>query len=309
LSQEQGTNTIYIGRLVGLALLLVVLFSTFRLVNTTAGPKLAVLAVGLLALHPQLLFIATSMSNDVASVAASAVILWWVARLMKIGFSLRGALIYGVLVGLGLLCKVHVLLTAGMLPFLMWRYRALSRKQLMTNVIVFAVGMLVVSGPWMLRNYRLVGDPLALDPVLLTGTENRSPLAYIFKPLPDFWKSFWLDFSPGLAGYAPDVVYLLISVVMILVVIGLGIIFVTRSELRLTIVMHLSLIVVTVGLSIWQKARMYANGSLDTSVAEGRHVFIILPSLALLMALSVRAIAPFRAKIGGVIVIVALGTG
>jgi hypothetical protein len=289
---------VYVGRLIGLAALLAAILALYAQARLLAGTGGALFAAGLLALHPQAWFIATSLSNDGVAITAAAAILGWLTWLLYTDLTPRRALVLGLLIGGGILCKPHLLLMITLLPALAWRYRKRSRRDLGVYAALIAGGILLISGPWMLRNYRLYHDLLALEPVLPKGTKHGSPFQYLTDPLPDFWKSFWLDFSPGLAGYAPDGLYLAAGIVIALVGIGLIVVLIRRPDRRLPVLMNGFFVGLVIVASLWQKMQMYASGGLESPVAEGRHVFIILPSLMILIMLAFEAIPARRVRIG-----------
>ncbi len=309
LPMEPGEITVYVGRLVGLAALLIAAVATYAQARLITGAAWALLAAGLLVLHPQAVFIATSISNDGAAIAAAAVIVWWLTRLVVSGVTRRRAFALGLLIGIGILCKPHTILFLLLLPFLVWRYRNRPLREWGLYLALIAAGLLLVSGPWMVRNIRLYRDPLSLNTLLLEGTEHHNPLDYVLDPLPDFWKSFWLDFSSGLAGYGPGWLYTAIGIVLALIAVGLVVVLIKRPDLRLLITMNLFFIALTITGSIWQKVRLYANGSLESPVAEGRHVFTILPSLVIVMTLAFQAIPARRVRSGLAVMLVVLAAG
>ncbi len=305
----QAENTVYIGRLVGLAALLIAVLATYAQARLLVGTGWALFAAGLLALHPQGVFIATSLSNDGVALGAAAIIFWWLVRLLHTDLTPRRALVLGLLIGGGILCKPHLLLTTALLPVLVWRYRKRTWRQWIFYGALIAGGILLVSGPWMLHNYRLYHDPLALEPVLPKGVQHGSPFHYLLDPLPDFWKSFWLDFSPGLAGYAPNRLYIAVGIVIALVGIGLIVVLIRHPHRRVPVLMHGFFVLLVLAASLWQKMQMYAHGNLESPVAEGRHAFIMLPSLMILIMLAAQAIPARRVRIGLAAILVVLGVG
>jgi hypothetical protein len=182
-----GTVVRFVGIIIGLALV----YLTFALGRRLAPdrPWTAVAAAGIVAFLPMHLHLVASIGNDVLAEALAAAALLLLAGALRAGGEYRAgrreaappattAGWLGLFIGLSLLTKsLGVLLLpvawlglalAGRGP-VRYEWRRVGR-----DIIVATAVALVISGPWLLRNQLLYGDPLA-QRAFLEGFKGLRP--------------------------------------------------------------------------------------------------------------------------------------
>lgn len=137
-------------------------------------PEIAVGAAAFVAFLPTQAQLAGAINNDALSTLVCAALFWRLGLLVKNGQDVRGAVVLGVLLGVGLLTKLSVL---QLLPAVLLAYalaKAAGRPGVWRGLgIALGLGVLLAS-PWLVRNTLLYGDPLTLKIYRLTGP-NFSP--------------------------------------------------------------------------------------------------------------------------------------
>jgi hypothetical protein len=194
---------------------LVAVASTYALVRAfrPRDPTLALLVAAFVAVVPQVSFQAATVNSDVFALAAAAAVGWLWFRATRP----RGALAFGVALGLALLTKYTVYPVAIVAAACAaWR----DRHQAST-LAALAAGTAVVAGPWLWHNWALYGAPwpfalaeaafrAATPAVTVPGAPGSQQVlsreyarSWAEITLPSFWTAFGrLDlFGPGW-GYA-----------------------------------------------------------------------------------------------------------
>ncbi len=149
-------------------------------------------AAALTAVNPMFLFISNSVNNDtLATFLVTAAMSWMVLRHDRLAQP-RGALGLGVLAGLAVSAKGSALILA---PVIAWTiFRAPGSRAHRARAFAIAMGLtMLISGPWMIRNMFLYGDPLATQMHMeLAGNGRASwqPLA-LLREWDGFIKSYW----------------------------------------------------------------------------------------------------------------------
>jgi len=185
------------------------------------------------AFMPQVIYHSSHVSNDILAAAFSALALWMLARLVRLGGGLWPGLAVGAALGLAALVKVNTLVIG--LPIvlaLLWLWQAgrpardLSER---TRVVLaagggMALGFVAVAGWWFLRSWRLSGSVLGLDTHCYQALSTCGPIGLVW-PNPIAWRdtfrSFWAAF--GLANVRPtDWVYWLFAGLIVLAALGLA---------------------------------------------------------------------------------------
>jgi 4-amino-4-deoxy-L-arabinose transferase-like glycosyltransferase len=164
---------------------------------------LALLSASLVAFIPQFLHTSSAITNDSLSVTLAAAALVMLALIIKRGSSTHYAIYLGVILGLAVLTKLSLLyllpVTGLVLLLDLYRHRSL-RRSLMEIALISAL-MLLLSGWWYWRNWRVYGDVTALNAHLLYrgGPLNPPPsLAQIWQTeLTGLELSFWAAFGAG----------------------------------------------------------------------------------------------------------------
>ncbi len=196
---QGGALAMRLGRLLSVLLGAVTVWAAWRLGRDcfAGAAEAGLLAGAFLATLPGFLFISGAVNNDNAAGAFGSLALVIMAAMIWRGPGLGRSIGLGLVLGLGLLSKVGTLAlwplaalaTAGGL----WPERRRARAWLVGLghlAISLGVGALVAS-PWLVRNWRLYGDPLGWDLVRATVDQRTSPLG--------FADLVWL--ARGLFGY------------------------------------------------------------------------------------------------------------
>jgi len=164
-------------------------------------PALALGGGAIVAFNPQFLHLSGAISNDVPAAFWGAAILLACVRLIRRGPKLRSDLALGVLYGLALLTKFHLLALA--VPIAL-AYAFAARRSgrwqslLRGGAIVLALALLI-SGWWFWRNYALYGDPTGMTKVneLWAGRSPAGNWWALRQGLPYLWSSLWGRFGYG----------------------------------------------------------------------------------------------------------------
>mgnify|MGYP005845086079 CR=1 FL=1 len=213
----------FTGRFLSLFSGLLALVFAYLLVRLFLPWQVAALAMALMGLSPQFLFISSSFSNDMASTATAHLGLWQLGVTLKRGLTARRGLALGLSVALATLTKLGglgLLVPLGLVALWQaWRTRRLA--PVAWAALAGALALLVASW-WFWRNWQLYGNPLALNvlPVLLGpapevfgGEQWRSLLEWIAK-------SYFLDFGPAGFVLAELPVYWAVGALFALSVVG-----------------------------------------------------------------------------------------
>lgn len=223
------------GRLLSLLCSVIALLFIYRLARRYLSPQVALLSVALIGLNPQFLFIATSFSNDMASVMTIHIGLWMIAVASQSRLRLRWSALLGVVIALATLTKIGGMgLFAPLGVVALWQaWKDRQLRPLLHAAVAFVVWLALCSW-WLWRNWLLYHDPLTttLLPILLgvreepfTGEVLRSYLTFV-------WKAYWLDFSPGGILFAEDTVYWVIGAVCLVGLLGAVWAVVRKASLR-----------------------------------------------------------------------------
>ncbi len=197
-----GSNlALHVGRWFSLLLGAITLWCVYLTVELAAdgyapgrrapGYALALLATAFVAAIPQFLFISASFTNDTLVMAAAAVTVLWLARLLA-----RPApapirwwewSVLGLLLGVAALSKLQGL---GLLPlagatvlWLAWRRR--SQRLLLEAALFAGLPAVAVAGWWYARNILLYGDWSGLSHLTAINGRRNEALT---------WDDFWPEF-------------------------------------------------------------------------------------------------------------------
>jgi len=169
-------------------------FLTYRLARDLfpAGPPdIALGAAALTAFNPMFLFVNGAVNNDSLTTLLGCLSLVLTVRLVRDGLQsplpLRQYILLGLTIGLFLLTKLSGLAALILLALLL-AWVSLRRRSLRPLLVGFptTVGVVaLLSGWWFLRNWRLYGDPTALNAfIAIQGVRPASPT------LRDWWGEF-----------------------------------------------------------------------------------------------------------------------
>ncbi len=267
--------------------------------------RIALLATAIVAFNPQFLFTASGVNNDNLVTPLSTVGLYSVFVALEKGFSWRQSLVLGLIAGLAGMSKLSgwLLLPLAILAMAvaLWprrSWRALG--QFASYSMLMAFGALMVSGGWFWRNWRLYGDPTALQPMLdLVGRRTIPvfPLAESGLMFRSFWGQIPCAFYPE-AFYLPYLLLICGGVA--------GWIWawphLSSGERRAGLILGGWFLLVFTGWVRWDTM---------TYAAGGRLLFPALPAVAILMAVGILYLTRSRwivRGIGIVLVLLALAT-
>jgi 4-amino-4-deoxy-L-arabinose transferase-like glycosyltransferase len=174
------------------------------------GPLLAVGAAALVAFNPQFLCLSGAVNNDIPAALCGAAVLWACVRLVRDGPSPRADVTLGLLYGLALLTKFHLLALFGVieLAYALAAWRARDwRGFLRGNLIVLGLAA-AIAGWWFVRNWQLYGDPTGMSKVneLWIGRPATGNWWAVRQGLPYLWESLWGRFGYGQVPL-PQVIY------------------------------------------------------------------------------------------------------
>jgi hypothetical protein len=190
--------------------------------------RYALLPPLLLAVIPQFVFISASCSNDSLVIAASALVIWWLVRLLAVAerrpVQLGEWLFLGILLGVSALSKLQAL---GLYPLaagvgIAIAYRRRDWRVPLVAALPVALPALLIAGWWYWRNFTLYGDWFGLEHLVSINGQRTEPLE---------WEEWWLEFRGlrysfwGLFGWfnilLPDWIYRVLDVVAAIALLGL----------------------------------------------------------------------------------------
>ena len=268
-------------------------------------PALAVGGAALVAFNPQFVYLSGAINNDIPAALCGAAVLLVCVRLARDGPSVRTDVTLGILYGLALLTKFHLL---ALLPLIGLAYLVAAwptrvpphtlphshtpnwRTSLMQTVrgILIILGLAaLISGWWFWRNQALYGDPTGMSKVneLWAGRPAAGNWGVILQSLPYLWSSLWGRFGYGQVPL-PQPIY---QVMLVFCVLALaGYLLPRRGSLPLGAMLLLgatSLIFVAV-------VSYYIL--IQPAGAMGRFLFPGLPAFALLLCLGLSRFFPRR---------------
>lgn len=245
---QGGSLAMHLARFLSIALGAVTLWAAWRLgCEAFPGrPAIGLLAAAFLAGLPGFLFISGSVSNDGAAGAFGALILLLCALTLNRGLAWGRTALLGLCLGLGLLSKVGTLalwplaaLAAGgawalppprrgpgegagdrdAMASAPWR-RSLPA---LLGHLALAWGLgLLIAAPWLLRNWRLYGDPFGWSLVRATVDQRLAPLGIgdVAWLLAGFHRTFWGRFGGAGQVELPAWAMILAALATLLVLAG-----------------------------------------------------------------------------------------
>lgn len=285
-----------------------VVYLTYR-IGREVFPDRPVLAVGgtaLVAFNPQFIYLSGAINNDILAALCGAGVLLVCVQLVRNGPTARTDVTLGILYGLALLTKFHLLALLGVIALAyliaVWPSRDHWRAALtrMTRGILTVLGLAaIISGWWFWRNYTLYGDLTGMSKVneLWAGRPASENLWAIRQSLPYLWSSLWGRFGYGQVPL-PRSVY---QGTLLLCIVGLaGHLLPRRDRLPCATV----LLLVTVPLIFVVVVFYYIL--IQPAGAMGRFLFPALPAFALLLVAGLGRFFP-RRLVCVVMLVVAIG--
>ncbi len=242
-------------------------------------PAVAAAAAATVGLSPATLFFGSQVSNDIAALAAGAVVLWAAARVVDGGPTVGRAAGLGTACGLAVLAKLNGLF---LLPVAAAALVGAPRggggaARLARPAGAFALALAAVAGWWPARNLWRFGDPTGLPLMWAAMPRRPSPpgLAELLGQLGGVWKSAWAVFG----WYnlpAPDAVFVALGAAQALGAAGAAAAAVRRGRRTRQAVGLGALAVASLALGVVLWARV--------QFPQGRLLFPALPALAVVLA-------------------------
>lgn len=225
----------YTGRFVSLLSGALAVLFAYLLVRLFVAWPIALCAAAFIGWNPQFLFIATSFSNDMPSVATVNLGLWLLGLAIVRGLTPGRAALLGVVIGVSTLTKLTglgLLVPLGIIA--LWQAWQTRRWQPLLWASLAGLIVLAVDSWWFWRNWQLYRDPLTTSLLTVLLGERTEPVSVaVLWDLASFlWKAYWLDFSPGGIAFAEGPVYFVLGVVCLLAIAGAVVAFVRRPPVR-----------------------------------------------------------------------------
>ncbi|GIV75550.1 glycosyltransferase family 39 protein [Caldilinea sp.] len=281
---------LYVARLTSAVIGLLALVGVYLGARRLVPDDYALLIVSLLAFQPMFLFLSGTINNDLAAAAFAGLAVTWMAVLTLQDAPPRHFGAIGVLLGLAMLSKANTVFLLLLIPlsaFFLW----MSTRQWQRPIAAAAwaiVGFAPLWGLWLVANALRGEDVFGVSRSVPIQAILAAPLTDLLLLLPHLeviYRTFWFDWSLGGVGFAPNWLYVLSAVS---IVVGLsGWMFYRRNmELsRWTLalpVMHAGWAAALV--LIYLLTRTLAVRPLGGVIPEGRLLLPIVPSLAWLTA-------------------------
>ena len=191
--------------------------------------RIGLLAAALAALTPMFLFVHAAVNNDSLAILLGHAGLYLLVRLLRERPDPRRAwrryATLGLVLGLGLLTKLSLgglLLLSGLaLAWLSWQRE--DKRYLMVGGATVLLPALAVAAPWLVRNWRLYGDPTAMNVFIAVQGTREAPLTWAGwrEEFGTFYRSFWGLFG-GVNVPAPELLYTLYNVTAAAGTVGFG---------------------------------------------------------------------------------------
>jgi len=252
-------------------------------------PSLALGGAAMVALNPQFLYLSGAVNNDVPAAMWGGAALLVCLQVAQGGLSRRRSFTLGLLFGLGVLTKIHVIV---LLAPIQLALAAAARQDggwrgfLEANIEVLGSAALV-AGWWFVRNQVLYGDPLGVS-AHSELWNSRSPLEGLWalrQDLPYLWSSLWGRFGYGQV-VMPRVVYRGVLAFSVIGLVG----HLLPGERALKPLTALILITTVTVFVVWVAYYILVQ----PAGARGRFLFPALPALGLLVAGGWGRIVPAR---------------
>lgn len=301
----QGTLlTLHLLRILSALLQTVTVIGTYALARLTFPNRraLGLAAMAVVAFNPQFLLVASGVNNDNLLTPLVTVGLYLLLRTWRDGLSAPRSVALGLLIGLAGLTKLSgwLLLPLSVVVIFVHAYRPPASTRHRTLDIghcsLVISTALAVTAWWFWRNWRLYGDPTALQPMLeLVGARGGSVLQS-FLELGTMFRSFWGQLP---CSFYPSGFYAFYSALALLSFGGLawGWRRLARAERATAAILGSWFLLIIASWARWNAM---------TPAPGGRLLFPALPAVALLMALGIDGLARGRFKLMSWIVVSAL---
>lgn len=263
----------------------------------------ALLAMGFIAFLPQFVYLSSSVTNDVAVVAFSALSAVALGRLLRSlsrnSFDMRGALLLGLFLGCGILAEVSMLsagvVALGILFLYLLANRRSTPRPSWGNLGLAGLTSAAIAVPYLVRNWLVYGEATGLRRMDEIWGRREPPLTLgeTLRESPNMWTSFWGRFGYGQIP-VPNAIYIACLVMTAIALVGLALVMVRKArgispaskwpdgipwgEGRLWLFVYAGLLAMTLIIALIRYAGISPTGSF------GRESFAALPADAVLLA-------------------------
>ncbi len=263
----------------------------------------ALLAMGFVAFLPQFVYLSSSVTNDVAVVAFSALTAVALGRLLRSlsdkSIDVRGALLLGLFLGCGILAEVSLLsasvVALGILFLYLFANRRSTPRPSWNNLVLAGLTSSAIAVPYLVRNWLVYGEATGLRRMDEIWGRREPPLTLgeTLREVPNMWTSFWGRFGYGQIP-VPNAIYIACLVVTVFALVGLVLAMTRRvRELspasrwpdsipwrdgRIWLFVYAGLLAITLIAALLRYAGISPTGSF------GRESFAALPADAVLLA-------------------------
>jgi 4-amino-4-deoxy-L-arabinose transferase-like glycosyltransferase len=196
-----GWLALYLARGVTILFGFLLIIATYGLARQVrpAEPQVALIAAGLVAAIPQVIFIGSVVSNDIPAAALSALTLWLLAIPVRQGLTPKRAFVLGIAFGFAALTKASTLALALPIAFALswlWLSRRLQWAVLIQSGLCLAAGFFLIVGWWYARTWLMYGSFLGLETHDQAPWAGKEPAMFAARWLETF-RTFWVGFGWG----------------------------------------------------------------------------------------------------------------
>ena len=205
----QDAPLLYTGRLLSVLFGAVGVIALYFATRLTSSVATSLLVATLLAFQPNYLYLNSMFSNDGPVAAMAAVVVSYSTWLMLKPRQWRTYIVWGMIFAVAMLTKANAVV-AGLSFVPLWIMLMRRRSAAIRALGGAALGFVPLWGSWLLYNRGRAIDALAIErslpPARLIGL-SPADLPLIGPHLQTIWRSYWLDWSAGEVGFAPDQLY------------------------------------------------------------------------------------------------------
>ena len=208
-----NASALYASRLASMLFGVLALVSIYFGARLTLSLPISLLIVSMTAFQPTFLYLSVTVNNDLAVTALGAVLIAYTTYLIIKDKEPRFFLLWGLFFAFAMLTKASAIFLFILLPIIcwtIWRSEQQWRRAILSGLWGL-IGFLPFWLIWMGFNQIRSDDALGLAPSIPLArllTLTPSDVTLLTPYAGELFRSFWMDWSPGILGYAPLWVYL-----------------------------------------------------------------------------------------------------
>ena len=274
---------LYVSRFVSLLFGIIGLFAVYWGARLTLPLSVTLLIVSLVAFQPTYLQLSAAVNNDLPASAISAALIAYSTYLIQKKRGPKSYLLWGVIFAVAMLTKASVIFLIVALfvsCWTVWREGQGGKTAVFCGVAGIST-FLPIWITWLIFNQIRTQDALGLSasmPVSALFTITLNDFIGLLPYMGEIFRSYWLDWSPGVLGYGPWWFYALWCGVLLIAL--LGWFRKTTRSLQPTGVLRLHLFWVCALAGGFFAVKTLMVRDFSFIVPEGRWLLPILPSLA-----------------------------